>query len=185
MRNMMDERALEQSGEMRSNSNFGKGQMVAADYTLNPSVTFSSNDTGGMGGNLIGFIPGLSAVAAVAGSVKGREASTLLTLIDNRSGVQLIAAEGSAKKWDLNLFGGFFGGGAGGGLGGYSKTPEGKVIVAAFLDSYNQVIKSVKTYKAQTVEGGLGTGGALGVSGGSTPASKKVRASASKKKAAQ
>ena len=135
MRNMMGERALEQSGEMRGNSNFGKGQMVAADYTLNPSITFSSNDTGGMGAGVAGLIPGLSAVAAIAGSIKGREASTILTLIDNRSGVQLAAAEGSAKKWDLGLFGGLFGGSAGGGMGGYSKTPEGKVIVAAFLDS--------------------------------------------------
>lgn len=184
MRNMMGERALEQSGEMRGNSNFGKGQMVAADYTLNPSITFSSNDTGGIGAGVAGFIPGLSTVAAIAGSVKGREASTILTLIDNRSGVQLAAAEGSAKKWDLGLFGGFFTGSAGAGMGGYSKTPEGKVIVAAFLDSYNQVVKAVKNYKAQTVEGGLGTGGRLGVSGGSTPASKKVDG-ASKKKTAQ
>jgi hypothetical protein len=134
-----------------------------------------------MGGGLAGFIPGLSAVAAIAGSVKGREASTILTLIDNRSGVQLAAAEGSAKKWDLGLFGGLFGGSAGGGMGGYSKTPEGKVIVAAFLDSYNQVVKAVKNYKAQTVEGGLGTGGKLGVQGGSTPASRKVDAATKKK----
>lgn len=185
MRNMMGERALEQSGEMRGNSNFGKGQMVAADYTLNPSITFSSNDTGGVGAGVAGLIPGLSAVAAIAGSIKGREASTILTLIDNRSGVQLAAAEGSAKKWDLGLFGGLFGGSAGGGMGGYSKTPEGKVIVAAFLDSYNQVVKAAKNYKAQTVEGGLGAGGKLGVSGGSTPASKKVDAATSKKKTAQ
>ncbi|RCS56842.1 CsgG/HfaB family protein [Parvibium lacunae] len=174
MRNVMGERALEQTGELRGNSNFGKGQMVSADYTLNPSITFSANDTGGMGANVASFIPGLSAVAAVAGSVKSREASTLLTLIDNRSGVQLAAAEGSAKKWDLGLFGGLFGGSAAGSMGGYTKTPEGKVLVAAFLDSYNQVVKAVKNYKAQTVEGGLGTGGALGVQGGSTPASQKV-----------
>ena len=31
MNNVMKERALEQSGETREGSNFGKGQMVAAD----------------------------------------------------------------------------------------------------------------------------------------------------------
>ena len=34
MNNMMQERALEQSGETRQGSNFGKGQIVAADYAL-------------------------------------------------------------------------------------------------------------------------------------------------------
>ncbi|MEY4755094.1 MAG: hypothetical protein RJA44_2769, partial [Pseudomonadota bacterium] len=56
----------------------------------------------------------------------------------------------------------------------YAKTPQGKVIVAAFADSFNQMIKALRNYKAQTVKGGLGTGGRLGVSGGSTPASKEA-----------
>lgn len=47
---MTTERALEQSGELRKNSNFGKGQMVSADYGLTPTVIFSARDTGGMGG---------------------------------------------------------------------------------------------------------------------------------------
>ena len=58
-----------------------------------------------------------------------------------------------------------------GAAGGYSSTPEGKIIIAAFTDSYNQLVKVVRNYRAQTVKGGLGTGGALGVQGGSTPAS--------------
>ena len=57
----------------------------------------------------------------------------------------------------------------GAGAGGYSNTPEGKIIIAAFADSYNQLIKAVRNYRAQTVKGGLGTGGALGVQGGTTP----------------
>ena len=63
----------------------------------------------------------------------------------------------------------------GGGLGGYSNTAEGKVIVAAFTDSYNNLVRAVRNYKAQEVQGGLGTGGGLGVQGGSTPASKKIK----------
>lgn len=46
MNNMMVERQLEQSGEMRGGSNFGKGQMVAADYTMILSMTFSKPNTG-------------------------------------------------------------------------------------------------------------------------------------------
>ena len=33
MNSMMRERDLEQAGELRQKSSFGKGQMVAADYT--------------------------------------------------------------------------------------------------------------------------------------------------------
>ena len=58
--------------------------------------------------------------------------------------------------------------------GGYSNTAEGKVIVAAFTDSYNGLVKAVRQYKAQSVKGGLGTGGQLGVQGGSTPAAAAV-----------
>lgn len=163
MKQIMQERALMESGEIRSGSNFGKGQLVAADYTVTPSITFSSDDTGGAGavvGALLGPIGGV-----VAGGFKTSDASTVLTMIENRSGVQLAAAEGSARNTDFSLIGGLLGGAAGGGAGAYSKTPEGKVIVAAFTDSMNNLIRAVKAYKAQTVEGGLGTGGHLGVQG--------------------
>lgn len=172
MNQMMQERALAQSGELRQGSNFGKGQMVSADYTLTPSITFSQSNAGGVGG-LVGGLFG-SVGAAIGSSLNAKEASTLLTLVDNRSGVQLAAAEGSAKAWDLGAIGGLFGGGLGGVGGGYANTAEGKVIVAAFMDSYNGIVKAVQNYKAQTVHGGLGTGGQLGVQGGSTPASAAV-----------
>ncbi len=163
MRNMMQERALAQSGEMRAGSSFGQGQMVAADYTISPAVPFSGKTGGGRVGS---FLPGL--VGAVAGSVSRNEASTTLLLIDNRSGVQISAAEGTAKNFDFGVFGAAWAGlGAAG--GGYANTPQGKVVVAAFADSYNQMVKSLRNYKAQTVKGGLGTGGRLGVQGGQTP----------------
>jgi curli biogenesis system outer membrane secretion channel CsgG len=179
MRNMMQERQLEQSGEMRSGSKFGKGQMVAADYTMNPSINFSQKGTGGIGGAVGGLLPapGLArvAVGVVGGGLKSNEASTTLLLIDNRSGVQLAAAEGSAKNYDFKFFGAGWGGGAGGAVGGFTNTPEGKIITAAFADSFNQMVKALRNYKAQTVKGGLGTGGRLGVQGGSTPASKEIK----------
>jgi hypothetical protein len=169
MNNVMRERQLEQSGEMRQGSNFQKGQMVAADYTMSPSVQFAGR-TGGAGAGLL--TNKLGPLAAVAGNVKRNEASTTLLLIDNRSGVQIAAAEGTAGNFDFGLFGAGFLTGLAGGGGGYSNTPQGKVVVAAFADSFNQMVKSLRNYKAQTVKGGLGTGGRLGVDGGSTPASK-------------
>jgi curli biogenesis system outer membrane secretion channel CsgG len=164
MQNMMQERALEQSGEMRSGSSFGKGQMVAADYTMNPSIQFSESGTGGVGGAIGGMFGSLGhTVGALAGGLKSNEAATTLLLIDNRSGVQISSAVGSAKNFDFNVFGGGWGGGVAGGAGGFTKTPEGKVITAAFADSYNQMVNALRNYKAQTVKGGLGKGGKLKV----------------------
>jgi curli biogenesis system outer membrane secretion channel CsgG len=174
MSNMMQERQLDRSGEMRQGSNFGQGQMVAADYTMSPSIQFSAKGTEGMrvgGGGLVGGLIGFA-----AGGLKANEAATTLLLVDNRSGVQISAAEGNAKNFDYSFFGaGFISGLGVGGASGFANTPEGKVIVAAFADSYNQMVKALRNYKAQTVRGGLGTGGRLGVQGGSTPASKEIK----------
>jgi peptidoglycan hydrolase-like protein with peptidoglycan-binding domain len=45
------------------------------------------------------------------------------------------------------------------------------------MDSYNQIVKATRNYKAQEVKGGLGTGGILGVQGGQTPASQPASSS--------
>ena len=168
MNNMMQERALQQSGEMRQGSNFGKGQMVAADYSMSPSITFSNQNAGGAGGGLGGWGGGWAGL--IAGNLRFKEASTMLTMIDNRSGVQLAAAEGSARNMDFGAIGGLIGSGLGAAGGGYSNTAEGKVIVAAFTDSFNNIVRAVKNYKAQEVKGGLGTGGNLPVQGAPAPA---------------
>lgn len=86
-----------------------------------------------------------------------------MLLIDNRSGVQISASTGSAKNFDFNLGGGLFGGSAGVGLGAFSNTPKGKVVIAAFADSFNQMVGALKNYQIQNVRGGLGTGGHLKV----------------------
>ena len=158
---MLEERALMESGELRKNSNFKKGQMVAADYTLTPTITFSESNTSGLGG-VVGAFFG-SVAGTVAGGFSTSDVSTVLTLIENRSGVQLAAAEGSARNTDFAGLGGLFGSKVGGGLGAYANTPEGKVIVAAFTDSMNNLIEAVRNYKMQTVKGGLGAGGAMKV----------------------
>lgn len=164
MGNMMGERALEQSGELRKSSKFQKGQMVAADYSMSPSITFSNTNAGGAGAAIGGLMGSFGAL--LGSSISAKESSTMLTLVDNRSGVQLAAAEGSSRNMDFGFMGGLFGSALGGVGGGYSNTAEGKVIVAAFTDSYNNLVKAVRAYKAQEVKGGLGTGGHLGVQGG-------------------
>uniref|UniRef100_UPI00374D1195 CsgG/HfaB family protein n=1 Tax=Rhodoferax sp. TaxID=50421 RepID=UPI00374D1195 len=170
MNAMTRERAISDSGEMRQGSNFGKGQMVASDYGLSPEVIFNQN-TGGMTGAIGGLIPGSAGrlLGAVGANSKTREANALLTMIDNRSGVQIAASEGSASKMDIGGFGALFGA-SGGGVSSYSNTPQGKVITAAFMDAYNQMVIALRNYKAQTVKGqGLGGGGRLGVDGGAAP----------------
>ncbi len=182
MRAMDRERQLMGSGEMRGGSNFGKGQMVASDYAISPEIIFSNNDAGSIGGTLGGLIGGGSgrAIAAIGGGLKTREASTMLTLVDNRSGVQVAASEGSASKSDFAGFGSLFGGSAGAGLGGYQNTAEGKVITAAFMDAYNQMVVALRNYKAQSVQGqGLGGGGRLGVDGGAAPSQTRAGAAMS------
>jgi hypothetical protein len=164
----MEERVLNESGELRQKSKMHKGQMVAADYTISPTITFSNRNAGGGAAGLLAFVPVVGgALAGVAGTMKSQEASTLLTLVDNRSSVQLAAAEGSAKNVDYGILAGLVAGapgGAGAGAGGaYANTAQGKVIVAAFTDSLNNLINAVKQYKAQSVKGGLGTGGTLPV----------------------
>jgi len=174
MQNLAGERNLMRGEEGRAGSNMGGGQMVAADYTMTPEIMLA--DKGGTQGR--GFLGGLgiagAALGAVAGSMSSNEAGTTLLLVDVRSGVQISAAEGYAKNTDFGFAGALFGLGGAGGASAFTNTPEGKVIAAAFIDSYNKMVVALRNYKAQTVKGGLGTGGRLGVQGGSTPAAKEI-----------
>ena len=149
MQNMMQERALADSGQLRNSSNIGGGQMVAADFVMTPTVVFSDNNAGGVGGALGGAIGGIfggrtgSVIGGMAGGLKFKEAQTSMLVTDARSGVQVAAAEGSAKKADLALGGFMFGNGNAGGLGGYQSTAEGKVIAASLADNYNNIVRVV------------------------------------------
>ncbi len=148
MQNMMQERALAAGGQMQSDQNIGKGQMVAADFIVTPSVVFSENNAGGMGGavgGLLGRFGGAGAVVgAVAGGLKFKEAQTSMLMADTRSGIQIAAAEGSAKQTDWGLGGTIFGGGGGAAFGAYTNTNEGKVITASYLDNWNNIVRSIR-----------------------------------------
>lgn len=150
MRNMMQERELMDSGQLRGGSNMGGGQMVAADFVLTPNVVFSDDNAGGIGGAVGGAVGGLfgrragGVVGAVAGGLKFKEAQTAMLVTDSRSGVQVAAAEGSAKKADIRLGGVLFGGGGGAAMGGYGSTAEGKVIAASLVDNFNNIVSVVR-----------------------------------------
>jgi hypothetical protein len=142
MQNALQERALQNSGELRANSNMGGGQMVTADFVLTPQVVFSENNAGGVG-TAVGGLLGRRA-AAVAGGLKFKEAQTSMLLADARTTVQVASAEGSTRKADLRLGAGLFGGGLGAAAGGYGNTNEGKIIAAALMDNYNNIVTTVR-----------------------------------------
>jgi hypothetical protein len=62
-------------------------------------------------------------------------------------------------------WGGLMGGAIGASLGAYTRTPEGiaTAAAAAFFDAYNNMVISLRNYKAQDVKGGMGRGGLLKV----------------------
>ena len=169
MQNMMQERQLAAGGEMRQGSNLGGGQMVAADFVMTPSVVFSEGNAGGVGGAVGGLFGGKAAL--IAGGLKFKEAQTSMLVSDVRTGVQVAAAEGSTKKADMRLGAGLFGGGGGAAGGGYGNTNEGKIIAAAFMDNYNQVVgvvrgdpslqRNVGTLKQEAAGGGTKKAGAV------------------------
>jgi curli biogenesis system outer membrane secretion channel CsgG len=147
MQNLQQERALAESGEMRAESNVGKGQMQAADFVMTPDVQIASSNSGGVGGAVGGLLRRLGApagVGALAGGLKFKEAATSILVADVRSSIQVAAAEGKATKTDFSISAWGFDGGAVGSLGGYTNTPEGKVIAASFLDNYNKVVLAIR-----------------------------------------
>ena len=140
------EQELAKKGMLKEGSDMTGGQLVAADYTITPNIVFSDQNTGGIGaaaGILGALIPGAALLGGINVSMK--EAQVVLFLTDNRSGVQLAAAEGSAKTSDVG-FGGFgFGGGLGALGGAWGSTEQGKVVAAALLDATNKIIDIIRS----------------------------------------
>ncbi|HTJ04723.1 MAG TPA: peptidoglycan-binding protein [Caldimonas sp.] len=173
-RDLSDETRRARGDEARESGTRGKGQQVVADYLLKPEIVMANKDNEGarMGG--IGNMFGRAGSLIGNLNVKSSEVGTVLTLVDIRSTVRLAAAEGYSKNTSVGFGGASWG--SSGALAGsaYTNTDEGKLVSSAFFDAYNKLVIAVRQYKAQTVEGGLGEGGALGVQGGTTKASKKV-----------
>jgi curli biogenesis system outer membrane secretion channel CsgG len=172
MQGIRQERTEMRGEEGRAGSNFSQGQQVGADYSMSPEIQMANRGSQGGSGAIGGLLRNVApAVAGVVGSARMNEAGTILLLVDVRSTVQIAAAEGYSKNWDFGLGGALFSGLGAGGGSAYTNTPEGKLVAAAFVDAYNKMVVALRSYQAQTVKGGLGTGGRLGVQGGQTPAS--------------
>lgn len=144
------ERALADSGELQRGSNIGKGQVLAADYFLEPNIVSANRNSGGSAlGGVLGGVGGLLGgrnVGAIAGGFKvnKREANVTLSVVNARTTVEEALVEGYARKSDVSFGaggGGFFGGTfAGVGGGGYQNTEIGQIIVLAYLEAYKQMV---------------------------------------------
>ncbi|HYE47134.1 MAG TPA: SH3 domain-containing protein [Caulobacter sp.] len=144
------ERALGESGELRRDSQIGRGQVVAADYFIIPDLANADDNTGG--GEVAGVVGGLiggRAGAAVGGlRTRNMEAQALITLVDARTTEQVYVAEGTAKKRDIgwSAGGGAIGLGAiiGAVGGGYSDTDIGKIISAAYFNAFIDLVNHIQ-----------------------------------------
>lgn len=140
------ERALQEQGELQDGQNVGLGQVVTADYFLQPDiVSANSNSGGGVLGGVVGGLFGRTAGALAGGlRVKKGEANVVLSLVNARTTVEEALVEGYFRKKDLGwaagggLFGG--GGGAAGGFGSYENTAIGQIIVLAYLNAYTDLV---------------------------------------------
>jgi len=144
MQNIQQERALAEGGDLRQESNVGKGQMQAADFVMTPNVQIAANNTGGVGGALAGGLLNRFGLGGVAGGLKFKEASTSLLVSDVRSSIQVASAEGKATKTDFSLSGWGWTGTALAAASGYTNTPEGKVIAASLLDNWNRIVVTIR-----------------------------------------
>ena len=149
------------SGEFRAGSRQQKGQRVAADYYMEPSIVVDNDATGQLAAGVGGMFGRVGSL--VGGAMQSKASVVTLSMFDIRSGVQISISEGNATATNFGAAMGAFGGGAVAGLGGFSRSPEGKATVAAFMDAYNNMVISLRNYKAQEVKGGLGRGGQLKV----------------------
>ncbi|MDE2710969.1 MAG: curli production assembly/transport component CsgG [Acidobacteriota bacterium] len=145
------ERSLAREGLLREGSGFRPGQLVAADYSLTPHLVFADDDSGGigLGGALVGAavltpILGPAGLLAAGVRVDQSEAQVVMFLTDNRSGLQVSAAEGSAKVSDFGFVGFGSGDDGGAGLMGWANTNTGKVVAAALVDGLNKVVRLVR-----------------------------------------
>ncbi|MEO1768007.1 CsgG/HfaB family protein [Thiobacter aerophilum] len=153
------ERQLKEAGITR-NAQAATGQLLAADYTLVPSVTFAEPSGFALSSGFGGIFGRKSNQIDTSAQVQALGASTTLLLVDNTSGAQIVAAQGSAKNYDLGVGVGVLGGLLAG-VNAYANTPQGKIVAAAFLDAYNKLVTAARQYAPQQAKGTVGQGGKL------------------------
>jgi curli biogenesis system outer membrane secretion channel CsgG len=116
----------------------------AARWTVTPNLIASAQETGGLSSNdLTGGLTRNTFLGNLSGGISTKEAQTALFLIDSRSGEQLAAAQGKGQGTDFNAT--FAGDGhLLDNVGAYGKSPEGKVIMAAYADALNKLVAQMK-----------------------------------------
>ncbi|MDI9238526.1 CsgG/HfaB family protein [Lysobacter sp. LF1] len=144
------ERELSYGGELRAQSNVGKGQVRAADYVLVPDLVARNENAGGASlvAGLLGAVVGGDAGSILASmDFRKKTADVVLTLTDVRSSEQVATVDGSAKKSDVSLGGAtlWHGTRPGGiGLSGYTNTEIGRVIALAYLQAYAGLVEQMR-----------------------------------------
>lgn len=155
------ERQLKDAGMTRQTKpQQAGGTLLAADYTLVPSVTFAEPSGFALTTGLGGIFGRNANQVDTSAQVQALGASTTLLLVDNASGAQILAAQGSAKNYNVGAGVGLLGGLLAG-VNAYANTPQGKIVAAAFLDAYNKLVVAARQYTPQKAQGMVGQGGKL------------------------
>ncbi|MFZ5538420.1 MAG: CsgG/HfaB family protein [Pseudomonadota bacterium] len=157
--NLEFERKLAAGGALRDGT-AGDGKLLAADYTMLPSVTFAEPSGFGLSTGIGGLFGRSGRSVDTSVQIQSQGASTTLLLVDNASGAQIVAAQGSASNYNLGAGIGVLGGLLAG-VNAYADTPQGKIVAAAFLDAYNKLVSAARQYAPQSAQGAVGRGGRL------------------------
>ena len=138
------EQELQDSGMLRKDQTIRKRQVIEAQYSMLTSIVFSEKNAGDSFGGIVSRLPIVGEFAGLLGNVNFKEAQTVLFLTDNETSEQVASATGSARVTDLGAGGLMIGSLGGAALGGWGTTNEGKVIAAALLDSFNNMVPQVQ-----------------------------------------
>ncbi len=141
------EQELDNSGMLRKDQTVRKRQVIEAQYSMLTTVVFSERNAGDSFGGLVSRLPVVGEYAGLLGNVNFKEAQTILFLTDNETSEQIASATGSARATDLGAGGLMIGSLGGAALGGWGTTNEGKVIAAALLDSFNNLVPQVQVLR--------------------------------------
>ena len=115
-------------------------EVARIDYIVQPTVLMRDEDAGGSRGGGIFSSLTRRLVGAAGIGIDRMEVQVMLTLVDAETAIQEAIAEGSARKEDIAVFGLGFGRSALGVGGSYESTDMGKLVMAAFLDAYNNLL---------------------------------------------
>ena len=116
-------------------------------WVITPNIVMSNPDAGGFDTGMIGGLTGNRWLRSVGGSVRTKQAQTALFVADAKSGMQIAAVQGNAQSVDFGAAFAGWGRGVGTSFGAYTDTPEGKVIMAAYLDAFNNMVEQLRTRK--------------------------------------